>query len=112
MFIRLWIWLFISLFGFAITQQFSPSPSQWRKPTMTFSRKERIGRASNALITTLQILNSTSGQFTGSSYWGNTGWLYLNMVEFDRATNGTQYMEVLLSYFPIVEATRPSFLDQ
>ncbi|KAL0061451.1 hypothetical protein AAF712_011745 [Marasmius tenuissimus] len=73
---------------------------------------ERIGHASNTLTTTLRIFNSTSGQFMSSLGWGPAASFYMNMAEFDLVTNGTQYKENLLSYFPVAEAARPSFLDQ
>ncbi|KAK1225762.1 hypothetical protein PQX77_011281 [Marasmius sp. AFHP31] len=106
---RLHIGLFFFLFGSGITQQFSPSP-QWRRPGMTISSQERMRRASDALKTTMLIFDETSGYFA-KSIWGSGAGLYLCMVEFDLATNGTQYKDKLLSYFPKVEVARPGFLD-
>ncbi|KAK1218462.1 hypothetical protein PQX77_018860 [Marasmius sp. AFHP31] len=107
---RLRIGLFPLLLSYAIAQQFSPSPSQWRKPNMTISLQVRIRSASDTLKTTMRILNDSSGQFT-NTLWGNTGPFYMNMAEFDLATNGTEYKDRLLSYFPKAETARRGFLD-
>ncbi|KAJ8074467.1 hypothetical protein PM082_015368 [Marasmius tenuissimus] len=108
---RLQIGLASFLLSSAIAQQFSPSPPLWRKPNMTISSQERIQRASDTLRTTMGGFDDLSGQFT-NTYWGDTGPFYINMAEFDLVTNGTQYKDRLLSYFPKAEVSRRGFLDQ
>ncbi|KAJ8074459.1 hypothetical protein PM082_015360 [Marasmius tenuissimus] len=103
--------LFPFLLSFAMAQQFSPSPSQWRKPNMTISLQDRIRSASDTLKTTMRIFDDSSGQLA-NTLWGNTGPFYMNMAEFDLATNGTEYKDRLLAYFPKAEAVRRGFLDQ
>ncbi|KAK1218458.1 hypothetical protein PQX77_018856 [Marasmius sp. AFHP31] len=95
-----------------IAQQFS-TPSTWRKPNMTISAQERIQHASDTLKATMRIFDDDSGQFTNTSttHWGTSGQLFMSMAEFDVATNGTQYRDKLLSYFPKAEVIQRGFLN-
>ncbi|KAK0449296.1 hypothetical protein EV421DRAFT_1781127 [Armillaria borealis] len=89
-------------------QDFTPS-SSWRSPNVTTSQDERISIAGAALDKTVGFFRN--GSFNDSAY-GTPGMIYAQMAEFDRITNQTKYKDVLKTYFPLMEAARPNFLDE
>ncbi|PBK74639.1 hypothetical protein ARMSODRAFT_950649 [Armillaria solidipes] len=89
-------------------QDFTPS-SSWRSPNVTTSQDERISIADAALDKTVGFFRN--GSFNDSAY-GTPGMIYAQMAEFDRITNQTKYKDVLKTYFPLMEAARPNFLDE
>ncbi|KAG7091544.1 hypothetical protein E1B28_010573 [Marasmius oreades] len=93
-------------------QAFSSSPSQWRKPQITVSPEQRISLAANAIQETMNIFNQTSGQFNVDGNYVYSGVFYGQMADFDLATNGTRFKDLLMTYFLKAEALNPGFLAE
>ncbi|PPQ72766.1 hypothetical protein CVT26_003148 [Gymnopilus dilepis] len=58
----------IALCAVAVAQSLSPDPN-WRDPSTTRTKSERITIAQNAINTMLQQLDSSTAQFNGIGYW-------------------------------------------
>nr|GAT49249.1 glycoside hydrolase family 76 protein [Mycena chlorophos] len=83
----------------------APDPRVWRKPEMTTSEKNRLTLLRGAIDDALWAENIHDiGQFRtnpAGTYWVSAGQLYGQMAQVDRATQRTQYRELMATtYFP------------
>ncbi|KAK7053592.1 glycoside hydrolase family 76 protein [Favolaschia claudopus] len=81
----------------AVAQQV---PTSWRKPNITVSTADRASVAEAAIQEAITFIDTTKGLFPdpGNSY-GASGAFYSQLVEFDMATNQTQYESLVGQYF-------------
>ncbi|KAL0570390.1 hypothetical protein V5O48_011566 [Marasmius crinis-equi] len=74
---------------------FTLNTADWRKPTITLSRSQRIQIAQSAIEKALSNL-AGDGRFPDNDI--DTAHLYSDMAEFDLLSNKTQYEDQLARY--------------
>ncbi|KAK7051922.1 glycoside hydrolase family 76 protein, partial [Favolaschia claudopus] len=75
-------------------------PTSWRKPTITVSPADRVSLAEAAIQEAIKFIDTTNGLFPDpENSYGGSGAFYSQLVEFDMATNQTQYEPLVEQYF-------------
>ncbi|KAK7023262.1 glycosyl hydrolase family 76-domain-containing protein [Favolaschia claudopus] len=75
-------------------------PTSWRKPNITVSPADRVSLAEAAIQEAITFIDTTNGLFPDpENSYGGSGAFYSQLVEFDMATNQTQYESLVEQYF-------------